>query len=505
MVDKKRRAGVLLPISSLPSPYGIGTFSVEAYRFVDLLCEAGQSVWQILPLCPTSYGDSPYQSPCSFAGNPYFIDPDALVRDRLLTSAECEEYSADTENGYVDYKKLYEKRYPLLRRAYDRFAQQGMTAGYADFLAENSTWLEDYALFMAIKNERGGAPLSTWEDSLKKREPKAMSIAESRLSYEIGFWKFVEFKFFEGWRNLKKYANERGIEILGDIPIYVSSDSVEVWTSPDLFLLDREGYPLSVAGCPPDTFCESGQLWGNPLYNWSEHKNRRYGWWTERIAHAFSMYDILRIDHFRGFESYYSIPYGAPDARGGHWERGPGAELFLTVKKSLPDRQIIAEDLGYITDGVRRMVNECGFDGMKILQFGFDGGDMNFDSEYLPHNYKRESVTYTGTHDNPTLYEWLDGLSAESERMLRRYIVDAHTPKYELGERLIALAMQSPSELCVIPLQDYLRTGREGRMNTPSKPSDNWAWRMRQTDISFELSQRIRDLTEIGGRALKNE
>lgn len=493
-----RQAGILMPISSLPSSYGIGCFSEEAYEFVDFLHDSGQCIWQILPLCPTSIGDSPYQSPCSFAGNPYFISPDRLAKDLLLTSDECVAYSAENDSRYVDYGRLYERRFPLLRLAYSRFSESHKGEKYSAFLTENSFWLYDYALYCAIKKHLGDIPLSMWHSDLRRRDPSSLNEYRKNLSEDINFYIFLQYEFFTQWNELKSYANSRGIKILGDLPIYVCADSSDVWVSPELFELDGDGIPLSVAGCPPDGFSPMGQLWGNPLYNWSEHKRSRYAFWVQRMSHAFKMYDIVRIDHFRGFESYYSIPYGAPDARGGHWEKGAGRELFSEIEGSLGKREIIAEDLGYITDGVRRLVKDCGFQGMKILQFGFDSND--FSSEYLPVNYEKDCVVYTGTHDNPTLKEWLCNMGESSEKMVRDYICDRETPKEELAEKLIAVAQQSAADICIIPIQDYLSTGHEGRMNTPSSSSGNWIWRAKKEDISKSLCKKVKHLTKIGNR-----
>ena len=495
-----REAGILLPISSLPSKYGIGCFSDEAYAFVDLLSECHQGVWQILPLCPTSYGDSPYQSPCSFAGNPYFISPEHLMREGLLTEAECDAHSADHGNRYVDYGLLYEKRYPLLYLAYRRFASAEKSDEYSEFLTENSYWLYDYALFAAIKSHLGSIPLSAWDEGLRKRDPRVLETYAKTLSDSIGFQLFLQYKFFSQWQALKAYANKKGVRILGDIPIYVSADSSDLWVFPELFMLDEKGLPLSVAGCPPDGFSPKGQLWGNPLYDWNAHIKSDFDWWCARIRHAYSMYDIVRIDHFRGFESFYSIPYGAEDATGGHWERGVGRKLFCAVEKRIGKKKMIAEDLGYITDGVRELVRSSGFMGMKIIQFGFDGGDGDFSSEYLPHNYERNTVVYTGTHDNPTLSQWLCALSEGSERMLREYLPDDTSRIFSLQDKVIALAMKSVSELCIIPMQDYLCVGSEGRMNTPSAPSGNWCWRLNGDDLCKNVKDKIKHLTKIGGR-----
>ncbi len=496
MIENKRRAGVLLPISALPSPHGIGCFSDEAYRFVDMLAESGQRVWQILPLCPTSLGDSPYQSPCSFAGNPYFLSLDALAAEGLLDPSELWEGRAV---GEVDYGELYKKRYPILRRAYDAFLKQGKTEEYGAFLAENCHWLEDLALFMAIKEKSGGAPFWSFSEELRKRESAALVRARQSCAYEIGFWKFLQYKFFMQWKALRKYANAKGISIMGDIPIYVSADSAEAWTHPELFELSEDGQPISVSGCPPDGFSPKGQLWGNPVYAWENHEKEAFAWWISRISHAFTLYDIVRIDHFRGFEAYYSIPNGAEDATEGYWRPALGTKLFKELKNRMGEGQIIAEDLGYMTDGVKKLLRECGFSGMRILQFGFDGGD--FSSDHLPHSYTGGSVAYTGTHDNPTLVQWLSELPPQTEEKLRKYILDNGSDKRTLADKCIALAMQSHAELCVIPMQDYLLIGGEGRMNTPASASGNWTWRMKREDISAQTSERIKYFTEISGRA----
>ncbi len=497
MKIKQRRAGVLLPISALPSPYGIGGFSKEAYDFVDMLAEGGQRVWQILPLCPTSLGDSPYQSPCSFGGNPYFISLDALAEEGLLNEADMVN---DGRVDRVDYGALYSTRYALLKRAYDRFCERGKTEAYGAFLAENCSWLEELALFMAIKESLGGVPLRHFPEALRKREHEALARARGELSYGIGFWKFLQYEFFLQWRALKAYANSRGVSIMGDIPIYVSADSSDVWMSPELFELDGQGELLAVAGCPPDGFSPKGQLWGNPIYNWDAHKNEDFAWWKARISHAFSMYDTVRIDHFRGFEAYFSIPADAKDATAGYWRKARGSELFAELEKYPYKGGIIAEDLGVMTEGVKKLLDECGFAGMRVLQFGFDGGDMDFSLEHLPCNYPEKSVAYTGTHDNPTIVQWLNDLHSRGREKLCRYIFTGDLDRDALKDKLIAMAMQSPSELCIIPMQDYLGIGAEGRMNTPSSASGNWAWRMKREDISRENANRIKYFTEISGR-----
>ena len=492
MKKYRREAGVLMPVSSLPSEFGIGCFDGAAYRFVDFLSEAGQRVWQLLPLCPTSFGDSPYQSPCSFGGNPYFISLRTLAEEGLLYS---EELPVGEWGDRVDYKRLYEERYPLLWKAYGRFSERPAPDDYGIFLAESCLWLEDYALFSAIKDSLAGAELARFPEALRKREPEALREAREGLSYEVGFYRFLQYEFFKQWRALRLYAGSKNIKIFGDMPIYVSADSSDVWAHPQLFELDKDGSPIYVAGCPPDGFSPKGQLWGNPVYRWEAHRNESFGWWIERVRQAFSMYDIVRIDHFRGFEAYYSVPLGAEDATGGFWRGAPGEELFSAVRRSLGEREIIAEDLGYMTEGVRRLLETCGFAGMKILQFGIDG-----DSEHMPYSCPVHSVVYTGTHDNPTLCGWLSALSAGSRERLSKYLYTDSTDTRYLAERLIVTALQAPSELCVIPMQDYLFLGNEGRMNIPATSGENWSWRAKNEAFSRELSAKMRELTLTVGR-----
>ncbi len=496
----KREAGILLSVSSLPSRFGIGCFSEEAYRFVDFLADSGQSVWQILPLGPTGYGDSPYQSFSSFAGNPYFISLEGLVEEGLLTEEECEAVDFGEDPLRVDYGKLYRGRMPLLRLAYERRKAKGEDPHQADFEKREAWWLEEYALFMAIKESLGGAPLSEWEEPLRLRDGGGLKEARARLCDEIGFQKFLQSKFYAQWAALKRYANERGIRIVGDLPIYVSADSADVWLNPALFQLDAACRPVRVAGCPPDEFSSDGQLWGNPIYRWEEHEREGYAWWIRRLRHAFSLYDVVRIDHFRGFDSYYSIPHDAPSAREGRWERGPGMDLFRAVGNALGRREGIAEDLGYMTDSVRTLVRESGYAGMKILQFGFDTADVAYENEYLPHLYGENSVAYTGTHDNPTLWSWVEERTEAEIFYLRTYLWDFYTPKERLWESLIALLYRSPSRLCVLPMQDLLGLDDRSRMNRPATTDGNWCWRMRGEDLSGEVAERLRQWTTLGGR-----
>lgn len=494
----KRGAGVLLAISSLPSRYGIGCFDENAYKFVDMLKAAGQTYWQILPLCPTSYGDSPYQSFSTFAGNPYFIGLDELIKQNLLSEKECDVYMGDDPES-VDYYKLYQTRFKLLRKAYERFDIEGSDE-FKEFCAENK-WLDDYALFMALKDKFDGKAFSEWDDDIRLRRPEAMKRCFSELKQDIGFYKLLQYWFSCQWSALKAYANSNGIKIIGDIPIYVSSDSADVWASPELFQLDEAGIPKAVAGCPPDAFTEDGQLWGNPLYNWQQHKETGYKWWIARMEHCFKLYDVVRIDHFRGFDEYYSIPFGEKTARCGEWKKGPGLELFQTMEKALGKKEIIVEDLGFVTDTVKQLVKDSEFPNMKILEFAFDPGDKDGAHEFLPHNYSENCVVYTGTHDNQTLVSWFEELPKNIQEIARTYICDDITRADKLNLQFIAVLMRSRASLCVIPMQDWLELDDKARMNIPSTVGQNWKWRMKPNAFTKELSARMLAITRITGRA----
>ena len=494
-----RAAGILMPISSLPSEYGIGCFSKSAYEFVDWLKKAGQSYWQILPLGPTSYGDSPYQSFSTFAGNPYFIDLETLIEEGVLTKKECDAVGWGRAKGSIDYKKIYEGRYPLLRKAYERSKVQENTE-YQKFVEENSWWLSDYALFMAVKDRFGGVEWKQWADDIKLRWGPAMDYYREELYFDIEFQQYMQFKFYEQWMKLKAYANKKGIQIIGDIPIYVAMDSADTWAHPELFQLDEENVPVAVAGCPPDGFSATGQLWGNPLYRWGYHRETGYQWWISRLSYVFRLYDVVRIDHFRGFDEYFSIPYGAETAVDGHWEKGPGIELFWRVREALGEKPVIAEDLGYVTDTVRDLVRDSGFPGMKVLEFAFDSRDSGCANDYLPHNYPENSVAYTGTHDNETLVGWWGSISKEEQKLTREYLCDAYTPEKELYKSLISLVMRSAAKLCVIPMQDYLGLDNRYRMNTPSTVGTNWKWRIRKNQLSVRLQKEIHGIALRYGR-----
>ena len=494
-----RAAGILLSVSSLPGRFGIGCFSRSAYDFVDWLKEAGQTYWQILPLGPTSYGDSPYQSFSTFAGNPYFISLDELIEEGVLTEKECKSADFGKKADDIDYEKVYKKRYPLLRKAYER-SRVSENPDYVRFVEENRWWLSDYALFMAVKDRFEGAPWTEWAEDIRLRWQNAMDYYRRELYYDIEFQQYLQYKFFSQWRRLKAYANEKGIRIIGDIPIYVAMDSADAWAHPELFQLDENNVPTAVAGCPPDGFSADGQLWGNPLYRWDYHRNTGYDWWMSRLWYCFQMYDVVRIDHFRGFDEYYSIPFGAENAKDGHWEKGPGIGLFRCMEQRLGRHQVIAEDLGYVTDSVRELVRESGFPGMKVLEFAFDSRDSGSANDYLPHNYIENSVAYTGTHDNETITGWFKSITKEERQMARDYLCDQHTPAKELYKSFIALVMRSNSRMCIVPMQDYMGLDNRCRMNQPSTLGKNWKWRLVKGELSEELKEEILAVTKRYGR-----
>ena len=487
-----RSSGILMHLSSLPSPYGIGSMGKPARDFIDFLKAAGQGYWQLLPICPTSYGDSPYQSFSTYAGNPYFIDLELLEADGLLEWQEYGEVDWESVPEKVNYGVLYEKRYPILRKAAERFLTR-IPSDYPEFCANNDYWLGDYARFMAMKHAHGGASWQEWE---------ALSTEEIELRYaeEIRFWKVLQYLFFRQWEELRAYANEQGIRLIGDLPIYVSLDSVDVWAHPELFQLDENRNPKEVAGCPPDGFSADGQLWGNPLFDWEYMENNNYDWWVRRIQYLCKVYDILRIDHFRGFDSYYAIPYGNTTARGGRWKQGPGIGLFRAVEDQIGPQRIIAEDLGYLTESVHQLLKDSGFPGMKVLEFAFDSSDSGCASDYLPHNYPENSVAYTGTHDNETLAGWFDSITKEEQELVRDYLCDHYTPKKYLYRSLNSLVMRSKAALCVIPMQDHLGLDNRYRMNKPSTVGENWKWRLKKGDLTDQLKAEIRGMTRRYGR-----
>ncbi len=483
-----RSSGILLPISALPSKYGIGAFDKNAYEFIDQIKKAGMKYWQILPLGTTGYGDSPYQSFSAYAGNPYFIDLDDLLEKGLLKSGECEQAEISGHIDEVDYAQLYETRYQILRIAFSRFDCNDLQ--YQKFLNENKHWLPDFALFMAVKNENQGISWNLWEDGIRKREPSSLKHYREKCKKEMHFIQFMQYMFFSEWNILKAYANQKGVEIIGDIPIYVAYDSADTWTQPKLFRLNKNLEPLIVAGCPPDPFSETGQLWGNPIYDWKYHKETDYQWWAERMQATFALYDVVRVDHFRGFESFYQIPYGEETAQYGSWEKGPGEEFFFRLKEKLGPLNIIAEDLGYVTPSVIEMLHRTGFPGMKVLQFAFDSRESG---EYSPETYEENSVVYTGTHDNDTLIGWYHSISVADRQKVRNYAKIKKMSDLDIAWKLIETAFATKSKLCVIPMQDFLGLDSSARMNTPSTLGGNWKWRMRSGDFSDEMCKKIRD------------
>lgn len=489
-----RKCGVLLPISSIPSKYGIGSFSKEAYEFVDFLEAAGQSRWQILPLGPTSYGDSPYQSFSTFAGNPYFIDLETLIAEGLLTEADCVAYDFGSDSRYVNYEKIYNSRFDVLKKAFKK-ADLASDTEYQAFIQENAFWLDGYALFMAIKNAKNGISFMEWEDDIRTRKPEAVKAYAAKYAEEVEFYKFLQYEFKKQWTKLKAYANKKGIKIVGDIPIYVAGDSSDVWMNPDLFQLDEDGKPIAVAGCPPDAFSATGQLWGNPLYRWEYHAETGYEWWMQRMSYCFGLYDILRIDHFRGFDEYYSIPYGDPTAEFGHWEKGPGYDLFKTMKEKLGKKEVIAEDLGYLTQSVIKLVKKTGFPGMKVLQFAFDPRE---ESDYLPHNYDKNCVVYTGTHDNATTVGWISEISRKDKAFAKKYL-NVRRDK-DICPELVRTAYACVADLAVIPMQDFLELDNSARINRPSTVGGNWEWRLLPGELTADLAASMMELAKLYGR-----
>ena len=489
-----RKSGILMPVFSLPGPYGIGCFGKQAYKFVDFLEAAGQKLWQILPLGPTSYGDSPYQSFSTFAGNPYFIDLEELVRKGWIREKELAACSFGDTDRYIDYGLLYKNRMAVLKRAFLN-SHMEKDEGFQAFYQENESWLPDYALFMAVKELHQGKSFSCWEEPIRLREPEALKDYREKCRTEILFYEFLQYLFEQQWKKLKNYANGKGIQIIGDLPIYVALDSADTWADPELFQLDENLIPRAVAGCPPDAFSATGQLWGNPLYDWEHHKKTGYDWWIRRFAQSFKLYDIVRIDHFRGFDEYYSIPYGDATAEHGQWMPGPGYELFQSMKEALGKKQIIAEDLGYLTPSVLKLVQKTGYPGMKVLQFAFGGGAEN---PYLPHNYQRNCIVYTGTHDNDTTSGWYRTLKRREKAEVRKYF---HVHRgADINWTMILAAQASVADTVVIPMQDYLGTGSDTRINLPSTLGDNWKWRMYEEEITAELAGRILDITRTYGR-----
>lgn len=539
----KRASGILMPIFSLPGKYGIGCMSAEARKFADFLQKSGQSYWQILPVGPTGYGDSPYQSFSTFAGNPYFIDPYELIRRGLLKkneSRELEQKSAAESSASanhkdasgketassakektvsvkgtasvkndnpahnsvpgVDYGFQYEHRFKVLRKAYARWKDAGEGDAFRRFAEANKEWLHDYALFMALKDAFGGAPFTQWDDDIRYREPAALRSWTEKLSDEISFYEFLQYEFDREWKSLKAYVNSRGIRIIGDIPIYVSPDSADFWANPTMFQVNEQYLPTAVAGVPGDGFCADGQLWGNPLYNWKKMEQDNYSWWIRRIRKCCEFYDVIRIDHFRGFDEYFSVKAGEKTARNGQWEKGPGMKLFNAIRSELGELPIIAEDLGYITQSVRELVRDTGFPNMKVLEFAFDSRDSSGAEQYKPYNYSSNCVVYTGTHDNETVVGWYQSILPAERRNLREYLAASSDDPQEICDRMIRAAEGSVADTCIIPMNDWLGLDNSARINHPSTMGTNWHWRMAKGADNAKLAGRIRGITETYGR-----
>ena len=493
----RRSAGVLLPVSSLPSPYGVGSFGEDARRWVDFLRDAGQSYWQVLPLAPTGKGDSPYQSFSAFAGNPYFIDLDTLYEEGLLRREEYTSLRWSSTDKLVDYEILFNNRESVLRKAFSRFKNEAALDG---FIGKNP-WFEQYSLYMVIKSTQGLRTWMQWEEPLRNREPGAIRRMKAVLAENIRFHAFVQYQFDRQWNALRAYANEKGIKIIGDIPIYVSLDSADVWENCRLFQLNEDNDPIEVSGCPPDYFSKEGQLWGNPLYDWDAMAKSGYKWWISRLRKSFELFDVMRLDHFRGLESYYAIPYGDKTARNGYWKPGPGKEFVDVVKGAVSNASIIAEDLGFLTDEVRELLKYSKYPGMKIVQYAFDATETG---ENIPYNYTANSVVYTGTHDNDTVKGWVRSAPRDAARKAMEYI--GIRRKGGLADGMIRLALQSVSDLAVIPIQDWLGLGSDARLNTPSTVGGlNWRWRVKKSALTAQLAEKIAHMTQAYGRQRATE
>lgn len=489
-----RSSGILLHISSLPGKYGIGTLGAEARRFVDFLVESGQEYWQILPIGPTGFGDSPYQSYSAYAGNPLLIDIQTLIDEGLVSPDDHDLQFLEKKQSFTDYAQLDSFKQIVLKKAGAKFfatADLKTLERFEEFCRDNDFWLEDYALFTALKAHFKGVMWTEWDDGIRLRRAESVNRYKEQLADSMKYVKFVQYKFFEQYFALKKYANSKGVKIYGDMPIYVSMDSSDIWASPELFMLDEDCRPTKVAGCPPDDFSPTGQLWGNPLYDWEYMEATGYEWWISIVEHSCKLFDLTRIDHFRGFESFYAIPYGNETAEIGEWLPGPSMKLFKAIRAKLGDVKLVAEDLGFLTDDVRKMLKESGYPGMNVLEFAF-GGD---NSSYLPHNYVRNSVTYIGTHDNDTAMGWYESADKATRKNAKKYM--ALTKKEGANWGMIRTAYASVSGLAVIQMQDFLGLGSEARMNIPSTIGNgNWAWRLNGDELTSSLAKKIMKYTK---------
>jgi 4-alpha-glucanotransferase len=493
-----RSSGIVLHPTSLPSPWGIGDLGASAFRCVDWLAEAGQSLWQILPLGPTAYGDSPYQCFSAFAGNPLLVSLDKLVEDGLLDRQELQA-APPFSDAAIDYGAVINAKLPLLRKSFERLRQSKQARAFDAFCAAEGSWLDDYALFIALKDQHGGASWDTWEHDARcaARQPAALERWRGKLADQVEGIKYLQYLFFSQWRKVKAYANEHSIRIVGDAPIFVAYDSADVWAHPDLFYLDPDGHPTVVAGVPPDYFSATGQLWGNPLYRWDRMAETGYAWWVARVKAMLALVDVVRLDHFRGFEAYWQVPAGEPTAARGQWVKGPGAALFETLERALGELPIIAEDLGLITPPVVALRERFSFPGMKVLQFAF-GGDA--DDPYLPHNYTHNCIVYTGTHDNDTTLGWFNTRGAAERQAAQRYLGRDGS---DICWDMLRLAFASVADVAMAPLQDVLRLGSEARQNTPGRGDGNWCWRFRADALTPGLAHGLREMTATYGRLPK--
>ena len=482
-----RSSGILLPVSCLSSKYGIGSFGTKAIEWIDFLHAAKQSYWQILPLSPTGFGDSPYQSFSAFAGNPYFISLDELSDEGLLEKSDYADIKWGKSDKKVDYETIYLNREKVLRKAFLRFKENDKL----DSFIEDNDWLCEYGLFMVIKSLHGGKSWIEWEKQLQDRNSKSVKQIEDKHKEDIRFYAFIQYKFYSQWKALRQYANNKGIQIIGDIPIYVAMDSADVWAHPQMYQLDESNTPKEVSGCPPDSFAADGQLWGNPLYDWDKMAKSDYAWWIKRFNKCFELYDVVRLDHFRGLESYFAIPYEDKTAARGVWKPGPGKSFIDSIKKNLPEAKIIAEDLGYLTPEVYELLRYSGYPGMKITQYAFDNREAG---DYLPHNYEKNSIVYPGTHDNDTLKGWLK--TAPTDCIEDAIAYTGIKTKNSLPEAMIRLTLQSASIIAIIPMQDWLNLGSNARINTPSTVGgNNWRWRLPENKLTPELAQKIANMT----------
>lgn len=493
-VQLKRGAGILLPISSLPSPYGIGTLGMEGYKFVDFLANGKQSYWQVLPVGPTSFGDSPYQSFSAFAGNPYFIDLDILVKDGLLKEEEITSFHWRDNELEIDYALIFNNRFKILKTAFNR-SNHLQDTEYIEFCNNNKYWIDDYSLYMALKFHFDNKEWLLWEEDIKFRKPEAVDHYSRLFEKDMNFWKFCQFHFDKQWKNLKAYANEKHIDIIGDIPLYISMDSADVWVNSNLFELDERRMPINVAGVPPDAFSDTGQRWGNPLYDWDEMEKQDFSWWHERMKHSAKLYNVIRIDHFIGIVRYYSIPSTCETAMEGEWRIGPGTKLTKVIDESIGNAKIIAEDLGVSMEEVKQVLKEAGYPGMKIIEFAFDSNSSN---EHLPHNYTNNMVVYGGTHDNETLEDFFGKRDRKDLNYILEYL--NVTEKKDITDAVIHIAYQSVACVAIFQAQDILKLDNRARMNIPSTVGTNWRWRLAKNQLTEEHASRLKKLANLYGR-----